>query len=184
MRFFFLSPLVFSFVLLMNSTAQAQGGRRGHIDPTRYPEGPLPDLTPGELCKQPSEFRYPERIPYCNRKVSVSLKKAVREAYDARLGTQTSLFKRRVLIIDHLIPLCMGGSNGALNLWPQHEKVGEVTTVIEDMLCRLMEAGKLRQAPAIDLILRAKRDPEQIRPVYTYAQAECRKYGLAFGNRR
>lgn len=63
--------------------------------------------------------------------------------------------------IDHLIPLCAGGSNEQDNLWPQHKTVYVKTDRIEESLCRLMASGHMSQAKAIDLILDVKHHLEK-----------------------
>lgn len=63
---------------------------------------PDPKLTPGEGTNQ----IIPRNVPY-SRKVTVY------KAYNI------SLLKRLFYVIDHLIPLEIGGTNNLLNLWPQ-----------------------------------------------------------------
>jgi hypothetical protein len=64
--------------------------------------------------------------------------------------------------IDHFIPLCAGGSNDSVNLWPQHKNVYEITDPIEPLLCAKMAQGRLSQTDAIKLIVRAKTDLSQV----------------------
>ena len=67
---------------------------------------------------------------------------------------QRSLFK-----IDHLIPLCLGGSNEASNLWPQHVKIYTETDPLEPYLCGLLQEGKITQAAAVQIIRTIKQSP-------------------------
>ncbi len=64
--------------------------------------------------------------------------------------------RRQDFKIDHLIPLCIGGSNETENLWPQHKSIFVHTDIIEQRLCDLMIAGKMLQAEAIGLIREVK----------------------------
>jgi len=64
--------------------------------------------------------------------------------------------------IDHFIPLCAGGSNDPVNLWPQHKSVYQQTDPVEPLLCQRMLEGKLSQTDAVKLIMRAKLDLNQV----------------------
>lgn len=123
-----------------------------------FPKSPNPELTPGDVCHQASSYRYPERIPYCDREVDVEQKVEVIKVYDSVLNYRIYSLPRKKFKIDHYIPLCMGGSNESKNLWPQHESVFKVTDPLEQKLCAKMAEGKMLQAEAIDLIKRAKND--------------------------
>ncbi len=131
----------------------------------RFPTSPQPSLTPGALCVTPNEYRYPEKIPYCNRDVDGALKDQIVQRYDATFGYQIGKMGRRIFKIDHYIPLCMGGSNDETNLWPQHPSVYINTDPLEDMLCRKMFEGKLKQVDAIRLIKQAKANPSQAKTI-------------------
>lgn len=130
-----------------------------------FPISPDPSLTPGSLCARPSERRYPERIAYCNRSVESARKREIMRTYDAELGYSVTALPRAAFKIDHYIPLCMGGSNESTNLWPQHESVYRYTDSLEEQACRRMAEGRLSQADAIELIKRAKSDPEELAPL-------------------
>lgn len=121
-----------------------------------FPQNPVEQVTPGTLCDHPDAYRYPEKIAYCERNVSTETKKQVMQEYDRRFGFRTTQMARRLFKIDHYIPLCMGGSNVASNLWPQHESVYVITDPLEEALCTKMAEGKLRQKQAIALIKEAK----------------------------
>ena len=136
--FFWLSSLHFTFA-----------------NPT-FPLEPDPRLTPGSLCERPSELRYGEKIKYCARDVAELTKDEVIRNYDADLGYQVRRMPRADFKIDHYIPLCMGGSNNASNLWPQHRTVYFITDPMEHLACELMKAGRLRQARAIEYIRAGK----------------------------
>jgi hypothetical protein len=127
-----------------------------------WPKTPHPELTPGSLCKTPSQYRYPERIPYCTRSVKPELKDRVVAIYDRTLGTRVGQQGRRNFKIDHLIPLCMGGSNEMDNLWPQHPEIYTLTDPVEGALCTLLQEGKIKQAEAIQMIRLAKTRHDQI----------------------
>jgi hypothetical protein len=125
-----------------------------------FPESPDERLTPGSKCERPDQIRYPERIKYCERNVSSEEKWQIIRSYQA-LGFEIPNEKRADYKIDHLIPLCAGGSNSHRNLWPQHKSVYQKTDRLEAILCEKMAKGELRQDEAIDLILRAKAEPDR-----------------------
>jgi hypothetical protein len=127
-----------------------------------YPKNPDPRLTPGSVCKQANYYRYPERIAYCNRNVDKSEKQQVIRNYEQQLGYRIDRGQRGSFKIDHLIPLCAGGSNEMDNLWPQHKTVYDITDPMEPLICEKMAEGRLKQARAIELIHRAKNDLSQV----------------------
>ncbi len=136
-----------------------------------YPKGPDAQMTPGEVCHNPSELRYPEKIPYCKRNVDTSLKVQIIKAYDQNLGFAIQTMPRSKFKIDHYIPLCMGGSNEKENLWPQHESVFTLTDPLEQEACEKMADGSLPQAKAIELIRQAKNDLSKIAQIRAYVHS-------------
>ena len=128
-------------------------------------------MTPGSTCTRPNAQRYAERINYCNRNVSSSLKARVFENY-SRLGFELlDRFDRAEFKIDHYIPLCMGGSNEEDNLWPQHRHVYEVTDPLEQVACEKMAQGKLLQRDAIHLIRQGKADLGAVDKIFRQIQS-------------
>lgn len=125
---------------------------------SKFPQGPDAHITPGSLCETPDSFRYPERIKYCSRAVDGDRKVQIIRTYDSQLGFAIQQMPRSDFKIDHLIPLCAGGSNQNDNLWPQHKSVYAVTDPFEPALCDLMAAGKLKQSEVVDLVLDLKHD--------------------------
>jgi hypothetical protein len=125
-----------------------------------YPRSPDPRLTPGALCDTPDSYRYPERIPYCERDVSSWQKEIIFIAY-RDLGFSLS-GARDQYKVDHLIPLCAGGSNGAANLWPQYYTISERTDPLEPLACDVLATGRITQQELVALILEAKRDYNKI----------------------
>lgn len=126
--------------------------------------GPVARVTPGELCDHPSRYRYPENIAYCERDVSSSEKDEVFNQY-RELGYRLTEAHRSSYKVDHYIPLCVGGSNNAANLWPQHLSISQITDSIEKLTCDKMALGKLKQAKAVQLIKRVKNDLNQANAV-------------------
>ena len=92
-----------------------------------YPTGPEVSITPGKLCDKPESYRYPEQIPYCVRDVSRETKEINIAEYDQKFNYHIANLPRGDFKIDHFIPLCVGGSNDIVNLWPQHKSVYEIT---------------------------------------------------------
>jgi hypothetical protein len=125
----------------------------------RFPTHPHSEVTPGSLCERASEMRYPERVKYCDRDVDGSLKAQLFVMYDREFGYETTKMERSDFKIDHLIPLCLGGSNDADNLWPQHKSIYEQTDPLEPFLCGTLAEGKVKQAEAVQIILAIKQNP-------------------------
>jgi hypothetical protein len=121
-----------------------------------YPLNPNPSLTPGSYCQHPNSYRYPEHIPYCERNVPRERKQEAIRQYNQKLGYDIRPGDRSQFKIDHLIPLCAGGSNELENLWPQHKNVYQITDPLEQVACEKMAAGRLRQARAVEMLMRAK----------------------------
>ncbi len=128
----------------------------------QFPVGPNQKLTPGKLCDKPTAHRYPEQIAYCERDVSYETKEILIKNYDQKLGFQIESMDRAEFKIDHFIPLCAGGSNDTVNLWPQHKSVYEITDPVEPLICEKMLNGRLKQADAINLIMKAKLNLSQV----------------------
>jgi hypothetical protein len=123
-----------------------------------YPIGPDYTLTPGSLCNTPDSYRYPEQIPYCSRdSLEVGIKEEVFREYRQK-GYRLDLRNREDYKIDHLIPLCAGGSNQETNLWPQHRTIYEITDPIESLGCEKLKQGRIKQADLVYRMLAAKRN--------------------------
>lgn len=146
---------ILSFSLLVLSTSLFAFG-------PDFPAGPNPQLTPGKLCDKPTTYRYPEHIAYCDRDVTYDTKEILIKQYDQQLGFRIETMNRADFKIDHYIPLCAGGSNDTVNLWPQHKSVYEITDPVEPLICEKMLEGKLKQADAVKLVVRAKTDLSQV----------------------
>ena len=121
------------------------------------PVAPEPEVTPGELCttKNPDfkEFRYDERIPYCERNVSTGRKTFIYEVYAVRPSV------RHKYTIDHLIPLSLGGSNSDENLWPEHKAIKALRQNLEWDLYLELSRGQITQEEAVEIIHEAKFNP-------------------------
>lgn len=142
-----------------------------------YPLFPDARLTPGSLCQSPSTYRYPERIAYCERLVNTYDKELVFIAY-RRLGFSLS-GQRNQYKVDHLIPLCAGGSNDITNLWPQYYTISALTDPLEPLACEILAKGKITQQKVIELILKAKKNKAEIPVVMKQLQAlkKTNRYG-------
>jgi hypothetical protein len=127
-----------------------------HAFGNNFPIKPDSQLTPGKLCDRPTSYRYPEHIAYCERDVTYETKEALIHLYDTKLGFNIETMDRADFKIDHFIPLCVGGSNDSVNLWPQHKSVYLITDPVEPLVCQRMLEGKLSQADAIKMITLAK----------------------------
>jgi hypothetical protein len=151
-----LSRFFFSIALLALSLQVFAGN---------FPIKPDSRLTPGKLCDLPVEYRYPEHIAYCGRDVETETKAEIFEDY-RRIGYPMSSGSRSDYKIDHYIPLCMGGSNDKVNLWPQHVSIYKLTDSMEARLCELMKQGKLSQAKAVNYIVTVKNDLSKVTAIH------------------
>jgi hypothetical protein len=145
-----------------------------------FPTHPDLSVTPGVLCKDADETRYPEHIKYCSRDVGSGLKKDIINQYDEDFGYQIESMPRTDFKIDHFLPLCMGGANDRANLWPQHKSVYVLTDGIEMKLCQLMAFGEMKQTEAVENIKRIKFNLDQA-PAYE-AQLDARIHGRQSGH--
>ena len=138
-----------------------------------FPRGPNLELTPGRICSRSNsnKTRYPERIAYCDRNVNYDTKENIIDMYDQKLGYSIGNMDRQEFKIDHLIPLCAGGSNDMVNLWPQHKSVYTITDPLEPIVCRKMGEGKLLQKDAVALILEAKTHLDRVRGIIEFVSA-------------
>lgn len=152
--------IIFSALILIQSVAFAD-----------FPTGPDARTTPGSLCQHADQIRYPEHIAYCERSVSSGTKKRVIDIYEQQLGYTINTHGRGNFKIDHLIPLCAGGSNSLNNLWPQHKSVYQITDPLEPIVCEKMAQGKLLQRRAVELILEAKHDLNRAQEIIRAVQA-------------
>lgn len=119
-----------------------------------YPRSPDLKLTPGSLCDNPTEHRYPEQIPYCERAINSFNKELIMIAYK-KLGWSLS-GERSQYKIDHFIPLCAGGSNRDDNLWPQYYTISKITDPLEKLGCDVLAKGNITQKEVIEILTHAK----------------------------
>jgi hypothetical protein len=105
------------------------------------------DITPGCVCTQFDAdfdgFRYKEKIAHCKRRVTSRTLKFVRAAY------QVNEKDDRLFEYDHLIPLSVGGSNNACNIWPEPLTDAHKKDVLEYRMYLLMKKGLITQKQAI-----------------------------------
>jgi hypothetical protein len=127
-----------------------------------YPHHPDPRLTPGTTCSQPTEFRYRERIAYCERDVDTERKNEIIAVYEEVYNFSITPNQRNKYKIDHYIPLCMGGSNEDSNLWPQQEKIYLITDPLESVLCNKIAENRISQDDAIEMIKMGKNNLDMV----------------------
>jgi hypothetical protein len=105
------------------------------------------DITPGCVCTQFDKdfdgIRYPEQIAHCRRNVTKKTRDFVASAYHINHDN----FNKYEF--DHLIPLAIGGSNNACNIWPQPLSEAHVKDEIELKVYHLLKKGKITQYNAI-----------------------------------
>lgn len=134
-----------------------------------YPRSPDLTLTPGSLCDRPTEYRYPEQIPYCERALNSFNKELIMMAYQ-KLGWSLS-GERGQYKIDHFIPLCAGGSNNDDNLWPQYYTISKITDALEPLGCEVLAKGNITQKDLIDLIMKAKLNLKEVPAALKYLKS-------------
>ena len=143
--YFFLWPIAYSTTTVSMPPASAPSQQSIHAQPDF-------NLTPGRLCTADDpdfkEYRYPEHIPYCQRNLPRQVKQLIADRYNV---PQADWGKYE---FDHLIPLGIGGSNGADNIWPQpHGAVDDAEkNKLELELFNLLSAGTITQRDAVDRI--------------------------------
>lgn len=129
----------------------------------RFTVAPDFRLTPGVLCttrdRDFKEFRYEERIPYCQRNFSQAEKKEVSRWYGVDWEDH------HLYQYDHLLSLCLGGSNALTNVWPMLWDEARKKAGMEADLCRRLARGELTQAQAVreELSWFAENAPEALR---------------------
>ncbi|MFH2202129.1 MAG: hypothetical protein ABIJ96_03355 [Elusimicrobiota bacterium] len=114
----------------------------------RFDSAPDWELTPGVLCtrsdKDFKEYRYAERIPYCQRNVSTDEKKLVSKWYGVEWEDHSDYQ------YDHLLSLCLGGSNDLRNIWPMPWDEARAKAKLENQLCLRLKAGETTQRAAVE----------------------------------
>ncbi len=132
----------------------------------RFSVAPDSRLTPGVLCtprdKDFKEYRYGEKIPYCQRNFSTAEKKEVSRWYGVDWEDH-SLYQ-----YDHLLSLCLGGSNALTNVWPMLWDEARKKAGMEAALCRRLANGEVSQAQAVqeELSWFKENAPEALRGLY------------------
>lgn len=115
---------------------------------------PNTDVTQGTLCTQSSAdfdgYRYPDKVAHCRRNVSHELKQQIYAEYDIPKKCQ------KFYTIDHFIPLSLGGSNDAANLWPEHKEVKHTRQSLEEDLYYALRRGDITQGEAVTEVIQAK----------------------------
>lgn len=115
---------------------------RGH-----FSVAPDVGLTPGVLCTTQDKdfvaFRYDEKIPYCKRNTSIPDKKTVSGWYGVRWEDH------KLYQYDHLLSLCLGGSNDLRNLWPMLLVEARKKARMEADLCLRLKQGTVTQKDAV-----------------------------------
>ncbi|MBI3300378.1 MAG: hypothetical protein HYZ75_19605 [Elusimicrobia bacterium] len=113
----------------------------------RWESAPNPTLTPGILCtasdKDYTERRYPEQIAYCRRNLSTDEKKVVSRRYGVPWD-QHHLYQ-----FDHLLSLCLGGSNDLRNIWPMPYADARAKAKLEFQLCERLKRAEVTQEQAV-----------------------------------
>jgi hypothetical protein len=105
---------------------------------------PDPNCTPGDSDTDDVKVLCDTLTKERRCKPDKALRRALLQAYDVPGAGE----------IDHLVPLCLGGSNSGKNLWPQQKYKAKDKQ--EALLCRAVCSGKLSLGAARILILDPK----------------------------
>lgn len=157
-----MKKIILSLAVFLSSTTITLAQTRA------FPIAPERTVTTGKLCDLPVSYRYPEHIAYCDRFVTKETKDKIISDYDQKFGYRIRTMDRDLFKIDHFIPLCMGGSNDVINLWPQHKSVYSITDPIEELLCTKLSEGVLSQKQAVEYIIQAKYNLQMAGQIYKY----------------
>src|SRR5438094_86773 len=84
---------------------RSQGANGEHFQMSAVPPGSKFNVGTRHVCKE----KYTEGVRY----VTKATKEQIYREYGVPVGRRASY------VIDHLIPLELGGSNGVTNLWPE-----------------------------------------------------------------
>lgn len=121
-----------------------------------FPFTPDPSIV-GSLCTTNDsdflEYRYSTRIPYCRRNVSTHEKRRIYDLYGVPRECQ------KEYTIDHFIPLSLGGTNRANNLWPEAKIIKKLRQNLELELFQQLQNGQITQVQAIQAVRDAKFNP-------------------------
>lgn len=132
-------------------------GNQVNVGFTAFPFTPDETRTNGSVCSTSdrdfSEYRYPEKIPYCKRSVSSSDKDKIYRDYGVSKNC------RKEYTIDHFIPLSIGGTNRLDNLWPEPKVIKQLRQDLEIELFKALSKGQITQEEAIETIREAKFNP-------------------------
>lgn len=123
------------------------------------PNMPNEEISPSRVCKQGdpdhTNYRYKEHIAYCERSVSPGTKSRIYDKYGIPENCRSQF------IIDHIIPLSIGGSNAEENLWPEHRDIRDLINPVEEQVFADLSSGSITQQEAIARILEAKFNPKR-----------------------
>lgn len=104
-----------------------------------------PPAPEGALCspQSPDFDQVAYGVAKCRRRVTMVVRKAV----FARSGIPWQM--RGLYEVDHVLPLCLGGSNELENLAPQPWRSAKRKDVLENRLCRQLREGRISQPDAV-----------------------------------
>jgi hypothetical protein len=103
-------------------------------------------VTPGAVATTSARVVCAPKYARDERNVSYAVRDAVYYSYGIPRGRYiggTYVGERRNFVIDHLIPLELGGSNARANLWPQPRTDALAKDRVEDALHTLVCDGRL-----------------------------------------
>lgn len=108
-----------------------------------------PVLTPGRLCSQADpDFDHVSvgGFAVCKRHVTPTVRRTVFARYGIPRG------RWRDYELDHLVPLCAGGSNAVENLWPEPLAHAAKKDRLEAKVCSLLRARRVEQEAALVML--------------------------------
>ena len=114
-----------------------------------------------EIDSDFKEYRYSEKVPYCQRNVPYRKRSEVYDIYNIPRN------QRRHYTIDHIIPLAIGGDNSLENIWPENKKIKRMRYNLEIDTYLALKKGCLNRSQASSIILNNKFDKNLFRkPIY------------------
>lgn len=89
---------------------------------------------------------YPAQVALCRRHVPRSVRLLVLRRHGLTLA------QGQAYELDHRVPLCAGGSNSPVNLWPEPWDDAHRKDVLEARVCRGLRTGRLTLGEALQLL--------------------------------
>ncbi|GAC1546996.1 MAG: hypothetical protein NVS3B16_18460 [Vulcanimicrobiaceae bacterium] len=118
------------------------------LTPANAAQRPDKTRTPGAIATSSSAAVCSPGYARARRNVPYRVRDAVYTAYGLPRAHRTAdgafVAPRRAYVIDHLVPLELGGTNDRRNLWPQPRAEARAKDRVEDALHEAVCSGRMR----------------------------------------